>query len=575
MKFLQNGPPWKQRHRELNHNQTRGFFSLLFIFLSAFLFLSPLSAGDRDRRTLVVGVYNNPPKIFITSSGKPAGIFIDLIEHIAECEGWTLRYVPGTWVEGLDRLKKGEIDLMPDVAHTAERKKVYSFHKVPVLSSWFQVYAPKESGIRSIVDLDGKRIAVLEHSIQQEVFKGLVESFGFSVTLIPIPDYRDLFQRVVKGEADAAISHRFHAVRYARSFGLEDTAVIFHPTTLFFAAPRRGAKELLETIDEYLSKLKKDPQSIYYQSLKQWLSEEVRFRIPTWVKIFGLVMGAVLVMSVVGGVILKHQVNVRTRELRQINQEMEKRIAERTSELQAAMEKAQEADRLKSAFLATMSHELRTPLNSIIGFTGILLQGLAGPLNEEQQKQMSMVQTSARHLLALINDVLDLSKIEAGQLALSVASFELKPSIEKMVRLISPMAEKKGLELKLDISDDVETVTTDQRRLEQVVLNLLNNAVKFTEKGEVRISCRTRDDHYLLSVADTGIGMGPEEMEHIFKPFHQIDTGLTRKYEGTGLGLSISKKLLKMMGGEIHVESQRGKGSIFTIRFPKNRGGLP
>ncbi len=280
-------------------------------------------------------------------------------------------------------------------------------------------------------------------------------------------------------------------------------------------------------------------------------------------------------MSVAGGVVLKHQVNARTQELRQINQEMEKRIVERTAELNEAMEKAKEADRLKSAFLATMSHELRTPLNSIIGFTGIILQGLAGPLNEEQHKQMSMVQTSARHLLTLINDVLDISKIEAGQLALSITSFELKPSIEKMVKLISPMAEKKGLELKLDISDDVQTVTTDQRRLEQVILNLLNNAVKFTEKGGVSISCRTRDDHYILSVADTGIGMGPEEMEHIFKPFHQIDTGLTRKYEGTGLGLSISKKLLKMMGGEIHVESQRGKGSIFTIRFPKNTGGLP
>ncbi len=160
---------------------------------------------------------------------------------------------------GIGAFKKGEIDLMPDVAHTAEREKIYSFHQVPVLSSWFQVYAPKESGIKSIVDMDGKRIAVLERSVQQEVLKGLIESFGFSVMLIPVADYKDLFQMVVRGEADAAISHRFHAVRYARSFGLEDTAVIFHPTTLFFAAPKGGAKELLDTIDEYLTKLKKDP----------------------------------------------------------------------------------------------------------------------------------------------------------------------------------------------------------------------------------------------------------------------------------------------------------------------------
>lgn len=545
---------------------------LLPLFLTALLCLSPSSTHARDRRSLVVGVYDNPPKIFLSKSGRPSGIFIDIIEHIAGKEGWRLRYVPGTWAEGLARLAKGEIDLMPDVAYSPDREKIYAFHKVPVLSSWFQVYAPKESGIKSIVDLDGKKVAVLDRSIQQEAFNQLISSFGFSVTLIAIPDYKDLFQVVKKGEADAAISHRFHAARYARSFGLEDTAVIFHPTTLFFAAPKRGYSDLLETIDEYLLELKKDPKSIYYQSLKQWVAEEVRFRIPDWVKVIGLAMGAVLLLSVAGSLLLKHQVNVKTQELRKANQEMEQRIAERTAELAEALKKAQEADRIKSAFLATMSHELRTPLNSIIGFTGIMLQGLAGPLNEEQTKQMGMVQNSARHLLALINDVLDISKIEAGQLTLSVSTFELRPSIEKLVKMISPMAEKKGLELKLNLSEDVQTVTTDQRRLEQVVLNLLNNAVKFTEKGHIGLASWSEGHHYLLSVSDTGIGMRPEEIEHIFKPFHQIDTGLTRKYEGTGLGLSISKKLLEKMGGEIYVESELGKGSTFTIKFPKDRG---
>jgi PAS domain S-box-containing protein len=239
-----------------------------------------------------------------------------------------------------------------------------------------------------------------------------------------------------------------------------------------------------------------------------------------------------------------------------------------------AKEVAESADRLKSAFLATMSHELRTPLNAIIGFTGIMLQELAGPLNEEQRKQLTMVQNSSRHLLALINDVLDISKIEAGQLNLSISSFELGPSIEKIVALVSPLAEKKEIELRLDVADNVETATTDQRRLEQVILNLLNNAVKFTEKGHVRISCRREDEHYILSVADTGIGIRPEEISGLFQPFHQIDTGLSRKHEGTGLGLSICKKILNLMGGEISVESQWGQGSIFTMRFPREKGAL-
>lgn len=548
------------------------FLTLMFLTLCVTLLYSP--ADGFDRRTIVVGVYDNPPKVMMLKSGKPAGIFIDIIEHIAETEGWKVKYVAGTWAEGLDRLGKGEIDLMPDVAYSPEREKRFSFHKVPVLSSWFQVYASKESGIKSIPDLDGKRVAVLERSIQEEVFKRLMESFGFSVILISMQDYRDVFRAVARGDADAAISHRFHGFQFAKSFGLEDTAVIFHPTKLFFAGLSGRSRELLETLDDHLSKMKKDPRSIYYQSLKRWIAEEVPFKIPRWVQIVGLVMGVVLAVSIVGGVVLKHQVNVRTRELKLVNQEMEQRILQRTEELKTAMERAQAADRLKSAFLATMSHELRTPLNSIIGFTGIMLQGLAGPLNEEQMKQMTMVQGSARHLLALINDVLDLSKIEAGQFSLSISSFDLRPSIEKMVKMVSPLAAKKGLGLILRVGDDLGSVKTDQRRLEQVLLNLLNNAIKFTEKGEVTLSGWSEDNHYILAVSDTGIGIPSEEIENIFKPFHQIDTGLTRKYEGTGLGLSICRRLIEKMGGRIRVESQLGKGSIFTLHIPKETGAL-
>lgn len=230
------------------------------------------------------------------------------------------------------------------------------------------------------------------------------------------------------------------------------------------------------------------------------------------------------------------------------------------------------ADRIKSAFLATMSHELRTPLNSIIGFTGILIQGLAGPLNPEQHKQMAMVQKSSRHLLALINDVLDISKIEAGQLDLANTSFALPLSIEKMAKIIKPLADQKGLGLEVDIAPEVGSIVGDQRRLEQVILNLLGNAVKFTEKGWVRVCCRLASDQYELSFTDTGIGIQPEEIPGLFQPFHQIDSGLARKHEGTGLGLSICKKIIDLMGGSIEVASKWGQGSTFTLRLPRQTG---
>jgi signal transduction histidine kinase len=268
---------------------------------------------------------------------------------------------------------------------------------------------------------------------------------------------------------------------------------------------------------------------------------------------------------------LEELVKERTIELDQLNQD-----------LIAAKEAAESADRIKSAFLATMSHELRTPLNSIIGFTGIMLQGLTGSLNPEQNKQLGFVKASASHLLELINDVLDISKIEAGQLKLVSEKFNLGQSIEKVVQLVTPIADKKKLPIRVQIDPQIGEVINDRRRVEQVIINLLNNAIKFTEEGYVEVVCQATDHQVVLSVCDTGIGIRPEQIEKIFKPFSQVDTGLTRKYEGTGLGLSISQKLVEKMGGTLTLESQwdagappfraQGVGSTFTITIPRELG---
>jgi PAS domain S-box-containing protein len=273
-------------------------------------------------------------------------------------------------------------------------------------------------------------------------------------------------------------------------------------------------------------------------------------------------------------------------ELRATQASLEERVLLRTTELAAAKERAESADRLKSAFLATMSHELRTPLNSIIGFTGIILRGLAGPLNAEQAKQLGMVQGSARHLLSLINDVLDISKIEAGQLEIHAEPFDLRASLEKVAALITPLAEKKGLSLRVVLPADMPPAVSDRLRVEQVLLNLLNNAVKFTERGAVTLEARMLEDYTFdqrttpqpavrLCVTDTGIGIKPEDMGKIFKPFRQIDSGLTRQHEGTGLGLAICRRLADHLGGEVSAKSAWGEGSVFTFVLPLNPQNQP
>ena len=220
-----------------------------------------------------------------------------------------------------------------------------------------------------------------------------------------------------------------------------------------------------------------------------------------------------------------------------------------------------------------MSHELRTPLNAIIGFTGTMLMKLPGPLTTEQEQQLRIVQSSARHLLSLINDILDLAKIESGKLELHEEEIYVRDVMFEVRAALQTMADQKGLRMETSIPPTRIPVRADRRALHQIILNLVNNAIKYTEKGYVRVelSERTNDDGTRcvdVHVIDTGIGIKPEDQERLFKAFEQVDPSNTRRFEGAGLGLYLSQKLAKMLGGDVHFTSEFGKGSTFTLTLP-------
>jgi len=227
-----------------------------------------------------------------------------------------------------------------------------------------------------------------------------------------------------------------------------------------------------------------------------------------------------------------------------------------------------ELDQLKSMFLASMSHELRTPLNSIIGFTSWLLMGMEGDLNEEQKEQLSMVKSSANLLLDLINDILDISKIEAGKVDLDIEKFEIAEVVNDVVNSVLPLVKDKGLNLIYNVPEGI-IINNDKRRIKQILMNLVSNAIKFTDQGNVKIEGKLLTNKDLeVIVSDSGIGIKKEDMEKLFKPFQQIDMSSTRRHAGTGLGLHLSKKLLNLLQGDISVKSQFGKGSEFKFIIP-------
>ena len=237
-------------------------------------------------------------------------------------------------------------------------------------------------------------------------------------------------------------------------------------------------------------------------------------------------------------------------------------------EIQEKSRQLEEASKHKSQFLANMSHELRTPLNAILGYTELIADGVYGETSEKVQATLKRVMTNGRHLLGLINDVLDLSKIEAGQLSLSLTDYSMKDVVYAVYGAVEPLAAEKKLNFKAEIMPDMAVGNGDERRLTQVLLNLVGNAIKFTDEGDVLIKASQKDGAFSVAVCDTGPGISEDDQRKLFQEFQQADFSTTKKKGGTGLGLAISKKIIEMHGGRIWLESQVGKGSVFAFTVP-------
>ena len=821
------------------------FLCLLLIVTS--VFGTVVSASDAI--TVKVGIYENSPKIFTDAQGNPAGFWPDILGYMASQEGWNIQWVHGTWAECLQRLQNGEIDIMPDVAYTDARSQIYTFATEPAYTSWSIVYTRSDTHIQSLLDLEGKNVAVLQGSVNYEGqggIKQLVQSFSINCTFIEVDSYDKVFETVKNGGAAAGVTSKDYGFQHEKSYNLVETPIIFQPSPLYFAFPKNASltPSLVAIIDNQVTALKADHNSIYYESLNKWFAQipSGKSTIPQWVIWMLDGIGGLAIVFAAGVLILRSQVRSRTKKLTQeiamhkqadeairqseakyatlvqqsndgiiiiqnglmvfVNRMMmdltgnsmeetigkpfddfispkykplvadryrrrmageavpsrydaeivtskgsvipveinagiieyegkpatmavvrdmteqnkmlatlrdrenmlslfydnvsdvifvvdvepndnfrfksvnrrflevtglsenlivgklareiipesahdlvfgnykeaiktgrtvhweeiseyptgtkygevtvvpvfdangnctqligavhditerkqadaelamhrehledlvklrTRELAEKSIALEQANIHLQEMDRLKSVFLASMSHELRTPLNSVIGFTGILLMGMTGDLNDEQKKQLTIVKNSAEYLLSLINDILDISKIEAGKVELFPEEFYLNEVVKELTEPLVPVARGKGLELIVNIPEPVN-VFHDKRRVKQILTNLLSNAIKFTYRGSVTVSARVSEENKLeIRVTDTGIGIRKEDMGKLFQPFQQVGTELTKKYEGTGLGLYLTAKLAVLLGGSVSATSEYDKGSEFTCILP-------
>ena len=261
--------------------------------------------------------------------------------------------------------------------------------------------------------------------------------------------------------------------------------------------------------------------------------------------------------------------------LKKLNSELERRIREATADLaeqntrlQWQSQEVERANKLKSEFLASMSHELRTPINALIGYTALLLDGVLGEVNPRQRDALMRGRAAAEHLLALINDILDLAKIEAGKMPLRLEEVSLREVTLEVTQQVEPMVRKKQLQFTIDIAPDTPPIFSDRTKIKQILLNLLSNAVKFTNRGGVTVEAHRAVDGVRIDVIDTGIGIRASDLQAIWEDFRQVDQSRTREFGGTGLGLSITRKLLDRLGGSVDVRSTYGDGSTFSVYLP-------
>lgn len=516
--------------------------------------------------TMRLGVHQGGPPIeWIDEKGLYQGVASEHISLISEILGFHVAAVERIpWAEVLEKAKRKEIDILPTLVASPERNKYFNFTS-PYLKYPLVIFTRENAPyITELRDLNSNFVAVEEGYI----IHGDLQRDHPKIKLRTYKTTEEALQALSLGEVDAYVGNLTIANYLIKKSGYTNIKVAA-PTPYNFdlsIGVRKDWPELIPILEKALSTIDEKKRNEIRQ---KWLTLHYEVGVD-YQLVKKVVVGAAMVIFF----ILLWMVFVYRKErmLQDAKAETDKaneayQLAN-TQLLQANL-KLKEMDKMKSMFIASISHELRTPLNSIIGFSSMMIQGSFGELNEKYQDYTMRVNRSGRHLLNLITDIIDISKIEAGRVDVMQDDFELEEIVNEAVEGLGQQIERKGLSLNVDFPQGV-IMHTDKRRLYQCLLNMLSNAMKYSEKGRIVLTAEEQEDEVLLTIQDTGIGINEEDQHRLFEAFERMDSHLKVKAGGTGLGLYLTKKIATdLLQGEVGVESKLGEGSTFWIRVPK------
>lgn len=501
--------------------------------------------------TVRVGLYQNNPKIFLDAAGRPAGFFVDVLSAIARKEHWNLTYVNGSWAQGLQALAADRIDLMPDMAASVDRENRFDFCDESVLSSWSQVWAGRGVAIGSILDLDGKRIAVLNDSLQQTDLTRLAKQCGIRMTLVSCSSFDEAFAAVERGRADAAIANRFYGVVNRGRFKVVETTVLLDPASLHFAAGKGRHRDWLQAIDRDVKALKADPASPYYEALDRWLGPRRPFKLPAWMAWAAAAGAGLLALALAFVAALKWQLNRRTAQL------------VRAQDAALRMEHMHTL----SGMAGGLAHDLNNVLAPIMGQVDLLLADPKALGNATTVRQgLEAINGAAWKVAAMIKRLRIFYDERWPQAPEPVDLGALLNDLEDLAKPMLKVAP--GLRVTLVRSGaTAPPVVANRAELRDALLAVIHNAIEaMPQGGLLRLQLGAADGTVTILIEDSGIGMDAETLANCQRPFFT-----TKGAAGTGMGLASVRHAVERHGGSLNVASDPGHGTRVTIAFPVSR----
>jgi len=577
-------------------------FSLLVLLMFGLVSLvqadqTPIHA-NKQQVVVFGGDYNYPPFEYLNAQGEPEGFNVDLVRALAREMGLQIKIELRSWPEVRNRLETGKIDAIIGMFNTPERDKKVDF-TIPHFISSYSLFVRDGSDIKEFDDIRNRKVILQLDDLGYDY----VKEEGLTDQIITKANWAEILKSLARGEGDCAIVSRIQGVLFINDLKLENIHAVGQPILQqkYCAAVREGNSSLLAVLNEGLSTLKATGEyNVIYEKWFGVYEEKLvsREKLIRYAVLTTTFLVCVLLLVGVWIKMLRRQVRKKTLELQlelkerliteqrlleneqqliaqneeyeTLNEELNERnelIQNINEQLIVAREKAEESNRLKSAFLANMSHEIRTPMNGIIGFSALLARK---ELSEEKRHQyFTLVNNNAQRLLTLLNDILDISKIETGQIVISKRPVLLHDIFAELKTIFHPQAKDKQIELifSAPVGEKME-LNTDKQRLFQVVANLIGNSLKFTQSGSIIFGFERERNSVLFFVKDTGRGIESEHLVTIFDRFNQGNS--SNSNDGTGLGLAIAKSLVEMLGGTIWAKSEMGVGSEFFFTIPLN-----